>query len=287
MKQRIITAIVLLIVASPVCIFSGTVVFPLAMAFIGFMGVYEMLGCMGMRGKHLISVPLYAMALVAPFVVRYTLDAHLVARLSSVMPYKAVRTYDGLLVVLGLYVLYLLGVWVFSYQKDQNVDMNKILASVLVSLYIIGATSSIVVIRDVPYGQFYWYFIFIGAWVTDTFAYFSGMLFGKHKLIPNVSPKKTVEGAIGGTLFCVAFFVGYGAIVNHFTDSNISLVLLAFAGLLSALVSMIGDLSMSVIKRTYGIKDYGKIFPGHGGVLDRFDSILAVSVVLALFLTCI
>ena len=274
MKQRVITAIVLLIIAIPVCIFSNTVVFPLAMAFIGFMGVYEMLGCMGTRKKHFISIPLYAFSLIAPFCVRYCREA---IRNNS----------DMVIIALLCYALYLLGVWVFSYEKNQNVDMNKILASVLVSLYIIGATSSIVVIRDVPYGQFYWYFIFIGAWVTDTFAYFSGMLFGKHKLIPNVSPKKTVEGAIGGTLFCVAFFVGYGAIVNHFTDSNISLVLLAFAGLLSAIVSMIGDLSMSVIKRTYGIKDYGKIFPGHGGVLDRFDSILAVSVVLALFLTCI
>ncbi len=284
MKQRIITAIVLLIVAIPVCVFSGTVLFPIAMAFIGFMGVYEMLGCMGMRGKYLISVPLYAMALAAPFIVRYTLDSYLVATLSSVMPYRAVRTYDGLLVVLGLYVLYLLGVWVFSYQKDQNVDMNKTLSSVLISLYIIGATSSIVLVRDSFGGEYYWYFIFIGAWITDTFAYFTGMLFGKHKLIPAVSPKKTVEGAIGGTVFCVVLFVVYGAIVNSLTQYDISLVVLAVAGLLSAIVSMIGDLSMSVIKRTYGIKDYGKLFPGHGGVLDRFDSILAVAVVMALFL---
>jgi phosphatidate cytidylyltransferase len=190
------------------------------------------------------------------------------------------------IVLIGLlaYALYLLGVWVFSYEKDQSVDMNKVLSSVLVSLYIIGATSSILLVRDVQFGEYYWYFIFIGAWVTDTFAYFTGMLFGKHKLIPAVSPKKTVEGAIGGTVFCIAFFVGFGAIVNHFTDSQINLVLIAFAGLLSALVSMIGDLSMSVIKRTYGIKDYGTIFPGHGGVLDRFDSILAVAVVMAIFL---
>ena len=269
MKQRIITAIILGLVAIPICIFSGTVIFPIAMAFIGFMGVYEMLGCMGTRKNLLISVPLYVGALVAPFVVRYA---------------QNMRTYDGLLVVLGLYVLYLLGVWVFSYEKNQNVDMNKILASVLVSLYIIGATSSIILVRDSFGGEYYWYFIFIGAWVTDTFAYFTGMLFGKHKLIHNVSPKKTVEGAIGGAVFCVILFVVYGAIVNNLTQYDINLLVIAFAGLLSAIVSMIGDLSMSVIKRTYGIKDYGKIFPGHGGVLDRFDSILAVSVVMALFL---
>lgn len=284
MKQRIITAIILGLVALPICIFSGTIAFPIAIAFIGIVGVWELLGCMGIRKNLLISVPLYIAAVAAPFVVRYTLDNKLATTLSSVIPYKPVRSYDALIVVLGLYVLYILGVWIFSYQKDQNVDMNKTLASVLISLYIISATSSIVMIRDSFGGEYYWYFIFIGAWVTDTFAYFTGVFFGKHKLIPNVSPKKTVEGAIGGVVFCIAFFVGYGAIINSLTDYNISLVLLGFAGLLSAFVSMIGDLSMSVIKRTYGIKDYGKIFPGHGGVLDRFDSILAVSIVLALVL---
>lgn len=271
MKQRIITAIVLLIVAIPVCIFSGTAVFPIAMAFIGFMGVYEMLGCMGTRKNPFVSIPLYIFALALPFAVRY---------------FSGVIFADGKWIALALlsYALYLLALWVFSYEKNQEVDMNRIITSAIVSLYIIGGTSSILLVRDALGGEYYWYFIFIGAWITDTFAYFSGMLFGKHKLIPIVSPKKTVEGAIGGVLFCVAFFVGYGALLNHLTQYDISLVLLIFAGLLSALVSMIGDLSMSVIKRKYGIKDYGKIFPGHGGVLDRFDSIFAVAIIVALFL---
>ena len=148
MKQRVITAIVLLLVAIPVCIFSGTVAFPIAMAFIAFMGVYEMLGCMGTRNNVLISAPLYGLAILSPFAVRYFGDflrenAHV------------------LILVLLLYVLYLLGVWVFSYEKNQGVDMNPILASTLVCLYIIGATSSIVIVRDLPFGEFYWYFIFI------------------------------------------------------------------------------------------------------------------------------
>lgn len=272
MKQRVITAIVLLIIAIPICIFSGTVAFPIAMAFIGVVGVYELLGSMNTRRNGFISVPLYIVAALAPFAVRYFRNIVLASA-------------DTVVLALLLYALYLLAVWVFSYQKDQNVDMNKILASVLVSLYIIGATMSIVLVRDSVGGEFYWYFIFIGAWVTDTFAYFSGRLFGKHKLIEAVSPKKTVEGSIGGTLFCVGFFVAYGAIVNYFSVYDINLVLVACAGLLSAIVSQIGDLSMSVIKRTYGIKDYGKIFPGHGGILDRFDSILAVAIVMAIFLT--
>lgn len=271
MKQRIITSIILGIVAIPICIFSGTVVFPIAMAFIGVVGVYELLGCMKTRGNAFISVPLYIMAAFVPFAVRYfgnVIFAHT----------------NKIVLALLLYALYLLAVWVFSYEKDQSIDMNTVLASVLVSLYIIGATSCIVLVRDASFGEYYWYFIFIGAWVTDVFAYFTGMLFGKHKLIPAVSPKKTVEGSVGGTLFCIAFFIGYGALINHFTAADMSLVLIACAGLLSALVSQIGDLAMSVIKRTHGIKDYGKLFPGHGGILDRFDSILAVAVIMALFL---
>ena len=271
MKQRVITAIFILLAAIPVCIFSGTILFPIVMAFIGFVGVYEMLACMKAGDKALISAPFYGLALVCPFAVRYFGD---VLRANSHI----------VIFILLIYALYLLGVWVFSYQKNQEIDMNPILASTLICLYIIGATSSIVVVRDLPHGAYYWYFIFIGAWVTDTFAYFTGMLFGKHKLIPNVSPKKTVEGSIGGTLFCIAFFVGFGALINHLAGAELNLVVIGVAGLVSAIVSQIGDLSMSVIKRTHGIKDYGKIFPGHGGVLDRFDSILAVSVVIAFFL---
>ena len=268
MKQRIITAIILGIVAIPVCMFSGTAVLPIVMAFLGAVGVYELLGCMGTRSDRYISVPLYFLAALMPF---------FVWSLPMISDYL-------ISVLLLVYALYILAYWVFSYQKDQNVDMNKALASIFVSLYIIGAASSVVFLRNIKGGEYYWYFIFIGAWVTDIFAYFTGMLCGKHKLIPAVSPKKTVEGAIGGTIFCVAFFVGYGAIINHFTDADKSLILLGFAGLLAAIVSQIGDLSMSVIKRTYGLKDYGKIFPGHGGVLDRFDSIFAVAIVLALVL---
>ena len=119
--------------------------------------------------------------------------------------------------------------------------------------------------------------------MTDTFAYFCGRLFGKHKLIPDVSPKKTIEGSIGGTLFCVGAMILYGVIVHRIAEGTmeVNFLMLGVSGLLIAVVSQIGDLLMSSIKRVYGIKDYGRLFPGHGGVLDRFDSVLAVSVMLA------
>ena len=113
------------------------------------------------------------------------------------------------------------------------------------------------------------------------------MLFGKggkHKLIPDVSPKKTVEGSIGGIVFCILFLTLFGFIVDLLNPAlEANLLIFALAGLFVSVVAQVGDLSMSVIKRTYGIKDYGKLFPGHGGILDRFDSVLAVSVVLLVF----
>ena len=122
----------------------------------------------------------------------------------------------------------------------------------------------------------------LSAWLNDTFAYFVGRKFGKHKLAPNISPKKSVEGAIGGILFCDLTAVIIG-LIFHFCvmpDANINFWALILLGVIDAPVSILGDLSFSLIKRNYGIKDYGSIFPGHGGMLDRFDSIIFTAPVL-------
>jgi len=120
-------------------------------------------------------------------------------------------------------------------------------------------------------GNIYVWLIFIIAFMTDTFAYFTGYLFGKHKLIPKVSPKKTVEGSVGGilgsTLICLVF--GY--------FFNIDLKVIVFLGFFGSIVAQFGDLFASSIKRYVGIKDYGKLIPGHGGILDRFDSVILVA----------
>lgn len=120
-------------------------------------------------------------------------------------------------------------------------------------------------------GAYIW-LVFIIAWGTDTFAYVFGMLFGKHKLCPNLSPKKTVEGSIGGILGAVSLtylYINYLEIGPYWT-----FLLIAFIG---SIVAQIGDLTASKIKRITGIKDFGFIMPGHGGVLDRFDSILFIA----------
>ena len=124
--------------------------------------------------------------------------------------------------------------------------------------------------------------IFALPWMADAGGFFIGASFGKHKLCPKISPKKTVEGAIGGILFCDLTAVIIG-LIFHFCvmpDANINFWALILLGVIDAPVSILGDLSFSLIKRNYGIKDYGSIFPGHGGMLDRFDSIIFTAPVL-------
>lgn len=261
MLKRVITGIVAVLILLPVLFFSNTVVFPLAIAFVSVVSLYELFHCMHIEKRLSIVLPIYIFAAVAPFVMRYVADG---------------EQFGGIaFIAAAIYMIYLFALVVWSHGSLPFGDAAAIFAA---SLYVIAAMSAITYLRDFPYGGEYLYLlIFIGAWVTDTFAYFTGFLFGKHKLIPDVSPKKTVEGSIGGTLCCALAFVAFGVIVDGFFGQDANLLFLFISGVIVALVSQIGDLIMSVIKRHYGIKDFGKIFPGHGGMLDRFDSILAVS----------
>ncbi|MGL6106759.1 phosphatidate cytidylyltransferase [Romboutsia sp.] len=129
----------------------------------------------------------------------------------------------------------------------------------------------VLTLNTFQFGKIYVWIIFIIAFMTDICAYFAGYLFGKHKLIPKVSPKKTIEGGIGGilgsTLGCILF--GY--------IFNLDLTSMVIIGSLGSIVAQFGDLFASSIKRYVGIKDYGKLIPGHGGILDRFDSVILVA----------
>lgn len=127
-------------------------------------------------------------------------------------------------------------------------------------------------------------FIFLCAWGSDTAAYFCGTFFGKHKLIPHVSPKKTVEGSVGALVCVMLFCMIYTAIMKGcfnslpgITTDFAGYMKIGALGALAAAVSQVGDLAASAIKRDAGIKDYGKIFPGHGGFMDRFDSVLFIA----------
>lgn len=126
-------------------------------------------------------------------------------------------------------------------------------------------------------GLFYFVLVCCFAWGSDIFAYFTGVFLGKHKLCPEISPKKTVEGAIGGIVGCMLLSCITTVLFNAYGNINVSVWLVLAVSPFFSIAGMFGDLTASVLKRQCGIKDYGTIMPGHGGVLDRFDSILMIA----------
>ncbi len=268
MKQRIITAVVAFFVLLPVLIFSDTFIFPLGLAVCAVLSVWEMFACVGLKNAWLFTAPMYVLGAAFPFLIRYLPDRDLLAPIA--------------ICAAVVWTLYAFTVLIFSHGKY---PLEAVFVASFSLFYIFIGFNAILFIHDCePGGKYLYYICFLGAWITDIFAYFCGRAFGKHKLIPDVSPKKTVEGSIGGTVFCILVMVIFGFVVEKLVpEISANLLIFAIAGILIAVVSQIGDLSMSVIKRKYGVKDYGFIFPGHGGVLDRFDSVIAVSALLMVF----
>ena len=229
-----------------------------------------MLSCIGKNKNAFLAIPISLLALICPLAVRYSY-------ISSIAFADFAQLALGVALIAALYVF---AVAVFDNKKTVVTDAALIYMS---CFYIIAAFSAIVYLHDyIKLGNMIYLLTFICAWTTDIFAYFTGRFLGKHKLIESVSPKKTVEGAIGGVVFCVIAMLVFGLVVENITgEFKANYLVLAISGIFISIVSQIGDLVMSVIKRHYGIKDYGKIFPGHGGILDRFDSVLAVTIMLA------
>lgn len=153
-------------------------------------------------------------------------------------------------------------------------------------IYIPFLLSFALMIRNMDRGFEYIWLVIIGASVTDIFAYFTGTLFGRHKLIPAISPKKTVEGAIGGALGCMIVMMFYGELVISRSGAiPVAVYHFALMGILCGVLSQIGDWAASSIKRSAGIKDFGRLIPGHGGMLDRCDSFLFVAPVVYFYIS--
>ena len=142
------------------------------------------------------------------------------------------------------------------------------MATITGIVYVVFFSFHVTLVEQTEYGILIW-LVVLTAFGTDIMAYFSGFLFGKHKLCPKISPKKTIEGSIGGTLGSVIL----SGLFGYFFAPEV-LVHCLVIGVLGGIVSQFGDLTASIFKRKMGIKDYGNLIPGHGGILDRFDSVL-------------
>ena len=181
-------------------------------------------------------------------------------------------------------LLFMLVFYVFSYP---DIHISEIVFSFFVFFYVPVMISYMLRIRGMENGQFLVWLVFISSWGCDTCAYCAGMLFGKHKMAPVLSPKKSVEGAVGGVIGAALIGLIFALVFrNHLTVFIMPVPALMIIGAVGALISMVGDLAASAIKRQYNIKDYGTLIPGHGGIMDRVDSVI-ITAPLIWYLICI
>lgn len=259
MRTRTITAIVGAIIIAPFLVFFDTYAGAALIQIAGVICTYELLNATGLKKKWFLVVPLYILALGLPLLVYFKEN-------ENFFRYSAV--------IFFLLSIYMLTVSVFSKGKIQ-VDNTSVLFTM--SFYVLMGLNCLYLLRTEEQGALLYMLPLVTSWSTDIFAYFSGRLFGRHKLIPDVSPQKTVEGAVGGFVCSVGIIVLYGLLMKIFFEASPNYLNLIIAGTLMSIASMAGDLIASLVKRHYGIKDYGWLLPGHGGALDRIDSVLAAA----------
>lgn len=182
---------------------------------------------------------------------------------------------ENLFLVLILTVIVMMFIYVFTYPVFVSTEL---MSTVFGILYVPVMLSFVYLTRSYQDGKYLVWLILLSSWICDTCAYCVGMLLGKHKLAPVLSPKKSIEGAVGGTAGSAIAGALYGVYLVRAHGQRIEIIILfAIISALGAIVSQVGDLTASAIKRNHDIKDYGNLIPGHGGILDRFDSVIVTA----------
>lgn len=246
-KTRLISGIVLVAIAL-LTILSGGYVLLFTLACVSVIGMNELYRAMKVHEDKFTFLEIAGYAGAALYY------------LAAVMNFERY----GNMAIIGTLIL-IMFVYVFSYPRFHA---NQVMAAYFGFVYVAVMLSFIMLTRNLPDGKFLVWLIFLCSWGCDTCAYCVGMLIGKHKMAPVLSPKKSIEGAVGG----VAGAALLGAVYAAATGGKAAEYAVICA--VGALISMVGDLAASAIKRNQGIKDYGKLIPGHGGILDRFDSVI-------------
>lgn len=252
-KTRLISGIVLVIIALATII-SGSWILFFTLLAVSLIGMRELYKVMKVSDEHVTVL-------------------ELVGYLGAVLYYIAMKAdfgnYGTMAIIISMILI--LFVYVFGYPKYHA---EQVMAAFFGVVYVAVMLSFIYLTRSLPDGKFLVWLIFLCSWGCDTCAYCVGMLIGKHKMAPVLSPKKSIEGAVGGVAGAALLGVIYAAATQG------KMAEYAMICAVGALISMVGDLAASAIKRNQNIKDYGKLIPGHGGILDRFDSVIITAPVI-------
>lgn len=204
------------------------------------------------------------------------LNALEIVGMAGVIGYYGVRFFANtetyIMLTITLTIIGMMCVYVFTFPKYHA---NQVMAAIFAFIYAPIMLSYIYLTRNLEDGFYLVWLIFISSWICDTCAYLVGMLIGKHKMAPKLSPKKSIEGAIGGVAGAALVGSLYGYVLVHFGILEAeSIWLIGIIAGVGGMISQVGDLAASAIKRNFSIKDYGKLIPGHGGIMDRFDSVM-------------
>ncbi len=257
-RTRLLSGIVLVVLALAVIITGGPVL-AVTLAIISIIGLNELYRVLGVEdGK------------VSPL----ALTGYAGCILYYVIVFSGQSAYT--MTVLIALLIAIMAVYVFTYPRYRT---DQVTGAFFGVVYVAVMLSCIYQIRVMENGQFLVWLIFLASWGCDTCAYCVGMLIGKHKMSPKLSPKKSVEGAVGGVAGAALLGAVYAAAISgQMGGSHVaSFAVICTVG---GLISMVGDLAASAIKRNHDIKDYGKLIPGHGGILDRFDSVIFIAPVI-------
>jgi len=255
---RLISGILLLIFTFVTMLFGGQLLL-ITLFMISLIGLYELYKVMKFE-----NTPLACVGYLGAFAWYLNIDTKPNAILDIKVPE---------LMIFSIVVVAALLVFVVKYPKY---SANQLFSTIFGIFYIPVMISFIFKTREtIAFGQWLAWMVYVSSWGSDTCAYAVGRLFGRHKLAPNLSPKKSVEGSVGGIIGSALIGVIFGLIMSNFTGKSENLIIIfAVIGGLGSVISQIGDLAASGIKRNYDIKDYGHLIPGHGGILDRYDSII-------------
>lgn len=262
MYTRIVSAAVAIAAAIVLLILHKTFVFNIAIAFISVAAIYELFKATKYDQYKIQSYLCYGYAFLNAFM--------------GVFHRHGWLTFINDRFYFGLFILAMLALYLKSYDKFKYTDLFLMIGITMLITY--SMDTLLYMSSFSKTGVFMLVLTLCGAWLADSGAYFVGTFFGKTPLCPNISPKKTLEGVIGGVL-CNGIFL---IIISLFYDfvlkgESVNYIMVFLAGIGCALVGLVGDLSASLIKRQCNIKDFGNIMPGHGGVMDRFDSVLLVA----------
>ena len=254
LKSRLLVSVVCIPLLLWIVLWGPVWVLKFALSILSMIAAWEMLACVGRQTEKVPNVftVLTVMAALSTVVLG-----------ASLWPI--------------LWAVYVVIAFLYAIIRAGEVKFVQVLAGIFSVIAVPYAFSALLRIADMGLHRAYLLLPFILSFACDTFAYFVGCSIGKHKLAPKVSPKKTVEGAFGGVLGCIAGFALYGFIIQSVSDVKVNYLAMIVLAVVISVISQFGDLVASYIKREREIKDFGFIFPGHGGVLDRFDSIIAVA----------